>query len=205
MWYHIGKHHLYSGEWFLKIDDDTFFSAVNFRGFARYYNPDKTWYFGHTLLHIWRSKNIVFNSGTCYALSRGSLEKLVTIFNTEAFLNDPQRKHRGKQFCVHRAGAEEDPTVGLCLRSLGVQPTNSLDNEFRERFLPFRVEFVIKFLYYICSSVFIVFVFNFLTLCFWSTDQSSMYVVLKIMRATNKKNKCCVPCHHQIAWRSCKD
>ncbi|ETO36008.1 hypothetical protein RFI_01054 [Reticulomyxa filosa] len=92
MWHHIGKHHLYDSEWFLKIDDDTFFSAVNFKGFARYFNPDKEWYFGHTLLHLWQSKNIAFNSGTCYAISRETLKRVHTIFATKEFQDDPQRR-----------------------------------------------------------------------------------------------------------------
>ena len=34
MWAHIGRHHLNDGDFFFKIDDDSFFSAVNFRGTA---------------------------------------------------------------------------------------------------------------------------------------------------------------------------
>ena len=34
MWYHIGKYHLNDGDFFFKIDDDSFFAAVNFRGYA---------------------------------------------------------------------------------------------------------------------------------------------------------------------------
>ncbi len=49
------------------------------------------WYFGHTLMHSWHYKNIVFNSGTCYGISRGSLRKVWHIFETEEFLSDPQR------------------------------------------------------------------------------------------------------------------
>ena len=53
-WYHTGKHHIDEAEWFLKIDDDTFFSPVNFKGFARYFNPNKPYYMGHTLMHLWK-------------------------------------------------------------------------------------------------------------------------------------------------------
>lgn len=137
MFYHMGKYHLYDAEYFLKIDDDSFFSAVNFRGFAQYFNADGEWYMGHTLMHAWSYKNVVFNSGTCYALSRGSLRKLYPMFSTSDFQNDKQRKH-SKTFCVHRSGDQEDPTMGLCLRSIGINPTNTLDNQFRERFHTFR-------------------------------------------------------------------
>ena len=37
MWYHVGKHHLNDGDFFFKIDDDAFFSAVNFRGLHIYF------------------------------------------------------------------------------------------------------------------------------------------------------------------------
>merc|ERR1712048_134518 len=137
MWYHVGKHHLNDGDFFFKIDDDSFFSAVNFRGYAQYYNPDGRWYFGHTLMHTWSYKNVVFNSGTCYGISRGSLRAVFPIFETDAFLNDPKRA-RSKSYCVHRRGDQEDPTMAICLRSLGINPTNTLDNEYRERFLTFR-------------------------------------------------------------------
>ena len=63
---HVGTQHLYDSEWFLKIDDDTFFSAINFKGFARYLNANKSWYLGHTLLHNWQRGNVVFNGGSCY-------------------------------------------------------------------------------------------------------------------------------------------
>ena len=45
---------------------------------------------------------------------------------------------KGKNFCVHRSGDQEDPTMAICLRSLGINPTNTLDNSFRERFMTFR-------------------------------------------------------------------
>ena len=42
-------------------------------------------------MHTWSYKNVVFNSGTCYGISRGSLRKVYPIFGTEGFLHDPQR------------------------------------------------------------------------------------------------------------------
>ncbi len=82
----MGKNHLYDAEWFLKIDDDTFFSPVNFKGYARYFNPEQPFYMGNTLMHLWQSRNIVFNAGGCYALSRESLRRVINIFESEAFL-----------------------------------------------------------------------------------------------------------------------
>ena len=84
-WRHVGTHHIDEAEWFLKLDDDTFFSPVNFKGFARYFNPDKKWYFGYTSLHNWEDYNVVFNTGSCYAISRGALRKLVPVFESHLF------------------------------------------------------------------------------------------------------------------------
>ena len=39
---------------------------------------------------------------------------------------------------IVKTGDQEDPTFAACLRSVGINPTNTLDNNFRERFLPFR-------------------------------------------------------------------
>lgn len=139
MWLHVGTHHLDEAEWFIKIDDDSFLSAVNMRGYAKYFNPDGKWYFGHTLMHLWSSKNLVFNSGTCYAISRGSLRSVLPIFRSHEFQHDTKRRHSRPNYCTHRGGDQEDPTMSVCLKSVGVQPTNTLDEQFRERFLPFRV------------------------------------------------------------------
>ena len=78
-WHHVGTHHIEDAEWFLKIDDDTFFSPSNFKGFARYFNPNKKWYLGNTLMHLWKDRSIVFNAGSCYARSRGALRRLMTV------------------------------------------------------------------------------------------------------------------------------
>ena len=59
------------------------------------------------------------------------------------------------QFCIRRAGAEQDPTVGLWLRPPGIQPQISLDNEFRQRFLPFGVECCCCCFLYCCSINFV--------------------------------------------------
>eukprot|EP01084_Bolivina_argentea_P010218 19027_1 len=144
-WYHVGKYHINNSEWFLKIDDDTFFSPINFKGFARYFNPNKPWYFGNTLMHLWRTRNIVFNAGSCYVLSRGALKKLIKVFESNTFKNpSPTRKKKGencKCLCMKRPGAFEDPSMGVCLHSIGIDPTNTLDKYNRERFSPFREKY----------------------------------------------------------------
>ena len=140
-WEYMGNNYINYGEYFLKIDDDSFFSGINFKGYARYYNPDLYWYMGHTLLHKWKRDNVVFNSGTTYALSRGSLKKVSKIFSSKSFLNAlPNIANQTLQgiYCVPRKGPLEDQSMGVCMRSIGIQPTNTLDNSFRQRFHMFK-------------------------------------------------------------------
>ena len=137
MWQYVGTHHLEDAEWFLKIDDDTFFSPINFKGFARYFNPNRKWYLGSTLMHKWKQRNVVFNAGACYALSRGALEAVIPIFKTEPFLLRKAPKY-AKWLCLQRDGPYEDHTMGVCLHSIGIDPVNTLDREYRERFSLFK-------------------------------------------------------------------
>ena len=138
-WKYVGTHHLEDADWFLKLDDDTFLSPINFKGFARYFNPNRKWYLGNTLLHKWKGHNIVFNAGACYAISRGALRELMPVFESDTFLNRTVGKHQTKwAFCMDRDGPYEDPTMGVCLRSIGINPTNTLDEQYRERFSIFR-------------------------------------------------------------------
>merc|ERR1711971_656095 len=141
MWHHIGSHHIDDAEWFLKIDDDTFFSPINFRGFARYFNPESKWYFGTTLMHLWEAKNVVFNAGSCYAISRGALKKLVGIFESDSFLTTKKGHGSGATFCRKRRGDKEDASMGVCLHSVGIDPINTLDAQYRERFSLYREDY----------------------------------------------------------------
>ena len=138
-WHRVGTQHINDSEWFLKIDDDTFFSPINFKGFARYFNPDKDWYFGNTLMHQWKSRNVVFNAGSLYALSRGALRKLVTIFESESF--EKHGRSTGSVYCRKRRGDKEDMTMGVCLHSVGIDPVNTLDARYRERFSLYREKY----------------------------------------------------------------
>lgn len=141
MWVHVYENHLLEGDWFLKIDDDSYLGYHNMKGFLQYYNPDEPHYLGHVLLHRWKNDNIAFNSGTCYALSRNAIQKLGSVL-----VNMGEGKGRcrtGSGFgryciCTDRSGDEEDPTMSICLRQVGVYAGNTLDIYYRTRFHPFQ-------------------------------------------------------------------
>jgi len=135
-WLHIATTELlHEAEWFLKIDDDTFFSPENFKGFTRYLDPEQPYYIGHTILWRWSSSNIVFNSGSCYALSREAMRRLVPQFSTIISM----ASNEGPSQCIDRDGAGEDPTMGICLRAVGINPLNTLDEDLRNRFVTFQI------------------------------------------------------------------
>jgi len=120
----------------LKIDDDTYFSPTNFRNYVQYYDPLRPWYMGHTLLHRWRGDNIIFNSGTCYALSQGSLRLVTPVL--ELISSKKPNFGGSRTKCHSRLGDGEDPTISICLRSVGILPVNTLSWEHKQRWLTFR-------------------------------------------------------------------
>ena len=136
MWRYLGQEKLDEADWFLKIDDDTFFSAINFKGFVRYLNPEQPYYLGHTLMHLWKSRNIVFNAGSCYALSRASLRVLTPVFSSSRFLRPKRVDSRAVSLCIHRRGQFEDPSLGACLHMFGIEPLDTTTAQHRDRFSP---------------------------------------------------------------------
>ncbi|ETO16059.1 hypothetical protein RFI_21300, partial [Reticulomyxa filosa] len=134
-------------DWFIKADDDTFIMTENMRGFLQYYDPNYPHYLGHTLRARWGEENLIFNSGVCYVMSRGALNKLGPyISHLPSLPALTARSH-----CIDREGAGEDPTMGVCMGGVGIRPgkfylfvCNTLDHEMRERFLIFRPEDHVK-------------------------------------------------------------
>lgn len=135
MWSMLEEKYIDKAEWFVKVDDDSYLFVDNLRHFAKFYNPNVPHFFGHTLPFRWKQDNIVFNSGVAYVLSRESLSRLAPVLR-----NMPQWKGGYRDRCVDRDGAGEDTSMGICLRSIGINPDNTLDHEYRQRFLLFSRE-----------------------------------------------------------------
>jgi len=143
MWIKVYTDHLEEAEWFLKVDDDSFVAYHNLQGFLQYYNADEPHYLGHVLLHRWKNDNIAFNSGTCYVVSRESIRRVGPILQSMPQGHGRCRGVGAGGFgrfcqCIDRSGDEEDPTMSLCLRQVGIYAENTLDREFRIRFHPFQ-------------------------------------------------------------------
>jgi len=72
---------------------------------------------------------VIFNSGV-YVLSKATIE-----YSTIAFSKMRTVTSGGEFHCVDRKGADEDVTMGICLRGIANNPLNTLDENLRNRFL----------------------------------------------------------------------
>jgi glycoprotein-N-acetylgalactosamine 3-beta-galactosyltransferase len=132
MWSKLEEKYIDKAEWFVKVDDDTYLFVDNLREYLKYYNPEVPHYMGHTLPFRWKRDNIVFNTGIAYVLSRNSLSRLAPVLRKMPLWTGGYRDR-----CVDRDAAGEDTSIGICLRSIGINPDNTLDEKYRQRFLPF--------------------------------------------------------------------
>lgn len=134
MWLYLAQHYSHSEsiDWFVKLDRQTFLSIHALKYFLKYYNPEVFHYFGHTLLYQ-AEANIIFNSGTCYVLSRSAVERVGYVLS-----NFTSKGTGSPHACVDRKGSGEDSSFGICLRSVGINPENTVNYDGRQRFLVFR-------------------------------------------------------------------
>jgi glycoprotein-N-acetylgalactosamine 3-beta-galactosyltransferase len=116
---HIYKHH--SGyDWYLKTDDDTFIIMMNLRRFLRDKEPTKAITYGYNYVKYVRDG--YHSGGAGYLLSGEALKRVGRKLNEDI------------KFCVR--SNMEDVDIALCLRDLGVQVGQSVDEFGRERFHP---------------------------------------------------------------------
>eukprot|EP01083_Nonionella_stella_P145603 456574_1 len=116
-------------DWIITADVDAWFSTYNFKGYAQYFDPEQPWYMGHTLTNQWRTRNYVFNAGGIFALSRGAIRKLVRVFKTTEFINGSYSEIN----CTSYSSWHDDTHLGICLKSIGIFPVNTLDEQHRLR------------------------------------------------------------------------
>jgi len=131
-WKLVADRFRFEAEWFVKADLDTFVAVENMRAFLSFISTQDPYYFGHTLFHDWERHNLVFNSGTCYILSRESLRRLAIRLSRI----EPSREFTYQ--CGDGPGAREDPHTAGCLRDVGIPASDSLDSNGKQRFLTFR-------------------------------------------------------------------
>lgn len=97
------------------------------------WDPDQPHYLGHTLHH----STVPFNAGGIYVLSRGALRLYgAKLPELVAMQRVP---YTGKNECVDVETQDEDVMLGICLKSLGVTPTDTHDAKGRDAFFNFRV------------------------------------------------------------------
>jgi hypothetical protein len=154
MWAELSRKFAFDAEWFVKVDDDTFLMVENLKNYLKYFNPSVPHYLGHVLLHKWGGSNAVFNSGTAYVLSQAALLKVGPVLRNlkyEKTCREKQFPQRRNLFsapypaCVDRGGREEDLSMSICLRRVGVYPEQTTDEKGGERFLPFHYDGHVKY------------------------------------------------------------
>lgn len=111
-------------DWFLKADDDTYVIVENLRYFLSHHNPNDPVFFGHRFKPI--VKNGYFSGGAGYVFSSKTLETFIT------------KGIRNPLLC-RRDGGAEDAEIGKCMQKIGVKVGDSLDQNGRETFHPFKV------------------------------------------------------------------
>lgn len=119
MWMTLGASD-YTSDWYIRLDDDNFFSPVNARGWLQYYSSSVSHYLGLPMYNIWKWPHSVFNSGGCIILSQTTLDiftaKADSVFDTSPFC----RKHKP-------TGHGEDAELSYCLKLMDIYSEDTRD------------------------------------------------------------------------------
>jgi hypothetical protein len=141
-WVYVFQNDLDKAEWFLKIDDDSFYISTNMRKYVRdqRWSPDDKHYFGH-LVYI-EDEPFQLISGICTAFSRGSIRALAPrlLAMKSEFgprINFPNS--HGK--CVDRDGATEERVTSKCMAEVGIRAEAALEDGRSEAVLPLGLPF----------------------------------------------------------------
>ncbi|KAH9261905.1 hypothetical protein BASA81_000561 [Batrachochytrium salamandrivorans] len=137
-WTYVEQNYIDQYDWFVKLDDDSYFSAGNFKHLVREVDPESFYYVGGQLYMVQGKESTLFNTGGGYALSRASLRRLALYLPQSARENRVSKE----QQCDEELTWAEDVKLGKCLHLAGGigYPNNSRDAWNRERFMIFQPE-----------------------------------------------------------------
>ncbi|KAH9257285.1 hypothetical protein BASA81_004442 [Batrachochytrium salamandrivorans] len=140
-WSYVEKHYGEDYDWFVKLDDDSYFSAPNFKFLVRNYDPEGYYYLGHQMHEVSKRADDLqawFNLGAGHALSRASLRRMALHLPNS---DNPNRVPKGQQ-CPQVYTWAEDVKLGECLYKAGGigHPNNTRDAWGRENFMAFLPE-----------------------------------------------------------------
>lgn len=124
VWAHVYEHERNSADWFMKTDTDSFVWPSNLRKLIRKrgWKPSHPHYFGHVLRHANPSSlaGSLMVAGSSSVFSAETLRRFATSLHTDQCKNRPH---------------VEEPPIGNCLYSLGVNAKDAFDEEGRESFM----------------------------------------------------------------------
>lgn len=124
-------------DWFVKLDDDSYFSAENFKHLVSNFNPHDYYYLGHAIY----SGSHGFNLGGGYALSQALLRSIAPYLPTSS-RNQTSNNHNNNK-CEATETWYEDVEMSKCLHLIAAAagtPNNSRDVWHRETFMAFTPE-----------------------------------------------------------------
>jgi len=145
-WAYVYMNDLREAEWFLKIDDDTYFIPSNLRRYVREndMHSHEPHYFGFNVAIEKRPFTLI--SGVCTAFSRQSINLLgprLLSMGHEYGARQKFPNSHGK--CVDRDGATEERVTSVCLADVGVFARETLEDGQREFVIPLGIPFTLTY------------------------------------------------------------
>ena len=111
-------------EWFHMSGDDTVLLVGNLRRYLSTLNPSNPYYLGRRFV---LPSGLVFNSGASYVLNRAALDAWMRV------------RH---ECSPHKVTSAEDVEMGACLKRVGIDASDTRDENGRERFHPFNPDYM---------------------------------------------------------------
>jgi len=145
-WVYIYMKEMRKAEWFLKIDDDTYFIPSNLRRFVRErrMSPDDPHYFGYNIFLERRPYTLV--SGVCTALSRASVARVgPRLMSMPSEYGSRENFPHSHGNCVDRDGATEERVMSVCLSEVGIFALDATEDGLSERVIPLRLRSILNF------------------------------------------------------------